>query len=157
MTATLAPPEPGGASPVPRASGARVARWLGAMRKHWILLVLVLAGAVLRLLAILAYQPALLFVDSFSYLGNVEHLRPDGLRPIGYELILNVLLPFGDLRFVTVVQHLLGLGIAVAGYGLLLRHGARRPLAALATVPLLFDAYQVQIEHNIMSDVWFQA
>ncbi|MGH4024042.1 MAG: glycosyltransferase, partial [Pseudonocardiaceae bacterium] len=42
-------------------------------------------------------------------------------------------------------------------YGLLLRHGARRPLAALATVPLLFDAYQVQIEHNIMSDVWFQA
>lgn len=120
-------------------------------------LVLVLAGAVLRLLAILAYQPALLFVDSFSYLDNVEHLRPDGLRPIGYELILDVLLPFGDLRFVTVVQHLLGLGVAVAGYGLLIRHGARRWLAALATVPLLLDAYQVQIEHNIMSDVWFQA
>ncbi|MGH3911072.1 MAG: glycosyltransferase family 2 protein [Pseudonocardiaceae bacterium] len=121
------------------------------------LLVLLVLGAGLRLLTILAYQPALLFVDSFGYLDNVDQLRPDGLRPIGYELILNVLLPFGDLQFVTVVQHLLGLGIAVAIYGLLLRHGARRWLAALATVPVLLDAYQVQIEHNIMSDVWFEA
>ncbi len=121
------------------------------------LLVLLVLGAGLRLLTILAYQPALLFVDSFGYLDNVDQLRPDGLRPIGYELILNVLLPFGDLRFVTVVQHLLGLGIAVAIYRLLLRHGARRWLAALATVPVLLDAYQVQIEHNIMSDVWFEA
>ncbi|HEX2301877.1 MAG TPA: glycosyltransferase, partial [Pseudonocardiaceae bacterium] len=91
------------------------------------------------------------------YLNNIHDLRPNGLRPIGYHLILNIVLPLGGLRAVAIVQHVLGLGIAVAIYLLLLRHGARRWLAALATAPVLLDAYQLQIEHNIMSDVWFQA
>jgi hypothetical protein len=120
------------------------------------LLVLLALGAGLRTLTVLAYQPAILYIDSFSYLDNIHSLRPDELRPIGYDLILNLLLPFGGLRAVAVMQHLLGLGIAVVIYLLLLRHGARRWLAALATAPVLLDAYQVQIEHNIMPDVWFQ-
>ncbi|MGH3979021.1 MAG: glycosyltransferase family 2 protein [Pseudonocardiaceae bacterium] len=127
------------------------------MRRHWLLVTLLSAGLVLRLLTVLAYSPAILYIDSFAYLDNVDNLRPDGLRPIGYELILNPLLLIGDLRFVAIVQHLLGLAMAVAIYVLLLRHGARRWLAALAAAPLLLDAYQLQIEHNIMSDVWFQA
>ncbi|MFN2496246.1 MAG: glycosyltransferase [Pseudonocardiaceae bacterium] len=129
-------------------------RWA---RRHWVLLVLLALGAALRVLTILAYQPVLLWIDSYHYLDNVEALRPERFGPIGYQLILNVLLLLGDLRFVTVVQHLLGLGIAVAIYVLLLRHGARRWPAALATAPLLLDAYQVHIEHNIMSEVWFEA
>ncbi|MGH3775486.1 MAG: glycosyltransferase [Pseudonocardiaceae bacterium] len=133
---------------------SRAPHWL---RLHWTLLVLLAVGAGLRVLTVLAYEPAILYIDSFSYLDNIHNLRPDGLRPIGYNLILNVLLPWGGLRTVTVAQHLLGLGIAVAIYLLLLRHGARRWLAALATAPMLLDAYQLQIEHNIMSDVWFQA
>jgi glycosyltransferase involved in cell wall biosynthesis len=127
------------------------------LRWHWMLLVLLGLGAGVRVLTVLAYQPAILYIDSFSYLDNIHDLRPDGLRPIGYDLILNLLLPCGGLRAVAVVQHLLGLGIAVVIYLLLLRHGARRWLAALATAPVLLDAYQVQIEHNIMPDVWFQA
>ena len=126
-------------------------------RRHWMLLVLLGAGGGLRVLTVLAYQPAILYIDSFSYLDNLHQLRPDGLRPIGYDLILNLLLPLGGLRAVAVVQHLLGLGIAVVIYLLVLRHGARRWLAALASAPVLLDAYQVQIEHNIMPDVWFQA
>jgi hypothetical protein len=114
-------------------------------------------GAGLRVLTMLAYQPAILYIDSFNYLDNLSDLRPDGLRPIGYDLILNVLLLVGGLRAVAVVQHLLGLGMAVMIYRLLLRHGARRWLAAVASAPVLLDAYQVQIEHNIMPDVWFQA
>jgi glycosyltransferase involved in cell wall biosynthesis len=133
---------------------SRAPRWL---RRHWMLLVLLGLGAGLRVLTVLAYQPAILYIDSFSYLDNIHDLRPDGLRPIGYDLILNLLLPFGGLRAVAVVQHLLGLGIAVMIYRLLLRYGARRWLAALATAPVLLDAYQAQIEHNIMPDVWFQA
>ncbi|HSL06878.1 MAG TPA: glycosyltransferase [Pseudonocardiaceae bacterium] len=133
---------------------SRAPHWL---RLHWMLLLLLAVGAGLRVLTVLAYQPAILYIDSYSYLENLHHLRPDGLRPIGYTLILDVVLPWGGLRAVTVVQHLLGLGIAVVIYRLLLRHGARRWLAALATAPVLLDAYQLQIEHNIMSDVWFQA
>ena len=115
----------------------RAPHWL---RLHWMLLLLLAVGAGLRVLTVLAYQPAILYIDSYSYLENLHHLRPDGLRPIGYTLILHVVLPWGGLRAVTVVQHLLGLGIAVAIYRLLLRHGARRWLAALATAPVLLDA-----------------
>jgi Glycosyl transferase family 2 len=139
-------------------SGALVAasRALCWVRRHGMLMVLLGLGAGLRVLTVLAYQPAILYIDSFSYLDNLHGLRPDGLRPIGYDLILNLLLPWGGLRGVAVVQHLLGLGLAAGIYLLLLRHGARCWLAALATVPVLLDAYQVQIEHNIMPDVWFQ-
>jgi Glycosyl transferase family 2 len=159
VTGLLARPETGSSHFCARHSGAlmvasRAPRWL---RLHWMLLVLLGLGAGLRVLTVLAYQPAILYIDSFSYLDNIHDLRPDGLRPIGYDLILNLLLPFGGLRAVAVVQHLLGLGIAVMISLLLLRHGAQRWLAALATAPVLLDAYQVQIEHNIMPDVWFQA
>jgi hypothetical protein len=133
---------------------SRALRW---SCRHGTLLVLLGLGAGLRVLTVLAYQPAILYIDSFSYLDNIHDLRPDGLRPIGYDLILNLLLPLGGLRAVAVVQHLLGLVLAVVIYLLLRRHGARRWLAALATAPVLLDAYQVQIEHNIMPDVWFQA
>ena len=153
MTGVLTAPVPEAApdpeSPVPR--------WRALLRLHRVLAVLLAAGAVLRLLTVLAYSPAILYFDSLRYLDNLDALRPDGLNPIGYELILSALLAVGDLRFVVIVQHLLGLAMAVAIYALLLRHGARRWLAAAATAPMLLDAYQVQIEQNIMSDVWFQA
>jgi hypothetical protein len=154
VTGLLARPETGASDSGALMVASRAPRWL---RLHWVLLVVLVIGVALRVLTVLAYQPAILYIDSFSYLDNLYDLRPDMLRPIGYDLILKLLLPFGGLRAVAVVQHLLGLGIAVMIYQLLLRHGARRWLAALATVPVLLDAYQVQIEHNIMPDVWFQA
>ncbi|MDQ3988140.1 MAG: glycosyltransferase [Actinomycetota bacterium] len=147
-------------APIPEAAPDRkfrVPRWRALLRRHRVLAALLAAGAVLRLLTALAYSPAILYFDSLRYLDNLETLRPDGLNPIGYELILSALLAVADLRFVVIVQHLLGLAMAVAIYALLLRHGARRWLAAAATAPMLLDAYQVQIEQNIMSDVWFQA
>jgi hypothetical protein len=61
------------------------------------------------------------------------------------------------LDTVAAVQHLLGLAMAVVIYLLLLRRGSPRWLAALATAPLLLDAYQVQIEQMLMPDIWFEA
>ena len=55
------------------------------------------------------------------------------------------------------MQHLLGLGMAVALYVLLLRRGSPRWLAALATAPVLLDAYQLQMEQTVMPDVLFEA
>jgi glycosyltransferase involved in cell wall biosynthesis len=154
VTGLLARPETGAADSGALVVVSRAPRWL---RLHWMVLVLLAMGAALRVLTVLAYQPAILYIDSFSYLDNLHDLRPDMVRPIGYDLVLKLLLPLGGLRAVTVVQHLLGLGIAVGIYQLLLRHGARRWLAALAAAPVLLDAYQVQIEHNIMPDIWFEA
>lgn len=119
---------------------------------------LLVGGVALRVVVTLAYWPALLYIDSFHYLDNVGPLDPAQLDPIGYPLLLlRPLLAAGhSLAVVALVQHLFGLLTATLLYCLLLRWGVRRWVAALAGAPLLLDAYQVQIEHNIMSDLLFQ-
>ncbi len=123
------------------------------LRRHWLIVVLMLAGLVLRALSLAAYQPALLYIDSLKYLFGAW----PGNDPLGYNVILKVLLAGGNLNTVTVIQHLTGLAMAGVLYLLLLRRGTPRWLAALAAAPVLLDAYQVQIEQTIMPDVWFEA
>ncbi len=123
------------------------------LRRHWLIAALLLAGLVLRALSMAAYQPALLYIDSLKYLFGAW----PGNDPLGYNVILKLLLAGGNLDTVTVIQHLVGLAMAVVLYLLLLRRGTPRWLAALATAPVLLDAYQVQIEQTIMPDVWFEA
>ncbi|MFF0147529.1 dolichyl-phosphate-mannose-protein mannosyltransferase [Amycolatopsis sulphurea] len=127
------------------------------LRRHAFLLVLLALGATLRVLAWVAYRPAILYIDSFRYLDNLHALRADQLNPIGYDLLLRPLLAVGGLAFVAAVQHLAGMAVAVGLYALARRLGARRWVSALAAAPLLLDAYQVQIEQNIMSEVLFEA
>jgi Dolichyl-phosphate-mannose-protein mannosyltransferase len=148
---------PGG-QPGPRAGRlARLrqqARQVPALtRQHWLFAVLLTAGLVLRILTQLAYRPALLYIDSTKYLLNAY----PGDDPPGYQLVLKPVLVLGSLDLVAVLQHLLGLGMAVGIYLLLLRRGVPRWLAALATAPVLLDAYQLQIEQNVMPDVMFEA
>jgi hypothetical protein len=125
---------------------------LAALRRHWLAAVLLAAGTVLRVLVLLAYRPALFFVDSVRYLYNAE-----GMDPVGYKGPLRAILFVANFDTVAAVQHLLGLGMAVVIYRLLLRRGVSRWLAALAIAPVLLDAYQLQIEQMIMPDVWFEA
>jgi len=110
----------------------------------------------LRLLAELAYRPALLYIDSAKYLQG-----PGGTAPQGYRALLRLLDPVGGFALVAAVQHLFGLGLAVGLYAVLRRraafnHGAPRWVAALATAPVLLDAYQLQLESTIMPDVLFE-
>ena len=114
--------------------------------------VLLAGGLTLRVLAEIAYRPALFFSDSIRYL-----YLSGGNDPMGYRVLLRPVLLVGNLDMVAAVQHLLGLAIAVALYAVLLRRGAPRALAALATAPVLLDAYQLQLEQRIMSDVLFEA
>jgi Dolichyl-phosphate-mannose-protein mannosyltransferase len=132
----------------------RQAAWRQAavVRRHWLAMALLAAGLVLRVLALLADRPALLFVDSVRYLYNAY-----GMDPVGYSEALRAILFVANLDTVAAVQHLLGLGMAVVIYLLLLRHGVSRWLAALAIAPVLLDAYQLQIEQMIMPDTWFEA
>ncbi|TWE14787.1 glycosyltransferase family 2 protein [Prauserella muralis] len=128
----------------------------GLLRRHWLLLVLLAGGITLRVLTWLAYQPALLYIDTFRYLSNLEQLRPTDLNPLGYTVVLKGLLGLGDLAFVAAVQHAVGVLMALALYALALRYTNRTWLAAIVTAPVLLDAYQLQIEENIMSEVLFQ-
>jgi hypothetical protein len=134
-------------------------RTTGLVRRHWVLCVLLVLGAALRVVAMIAYRPAILYIDSVaSYLLPLPNLSVTGQDPIGYDiLLLKPVLAVGNLATVAALQHLLGLGIAITGYALLVHKGAWRWLAALAVAPVLLDAYQLQIEHMIMSDPLFEA
>jgi hypothetical protein len=149
---------PGTAPPGTAGAAGRTGRpWLlraaAAVRRHWLLSALLAAGLVLRVLAIVAYHPALLYVDTLKYLYGAS----PGSEPLGYTVLLRLMLLAGDLGTVAVIQHLLGLAMAVTLYAVLLRRGAARWLAALAVAPVLLDAYQIQMEQTIMPDVWFEA
>src|SRR5207248_8083059 len=93
----------------------------------------------------------------FRYLDNLHAMLANQLEPIGYDLVLRPLLAVGGLAFVAAVQHVAGLLIAVGVYALVRRLGGRPWVGALAAAPLLLDAYQLQIEQNIMAEVAFEA
>jgi hypothetical protein len=126
------------------------AAW-GAAWAHWLFALIFTAGLAGRVLAEIAYRPALLYIDSVKYLGG-----SDDSEPQGYRLLLRLLDPLGGLGVVTAVQHAFGLAMAVAGYALLVRRRVPRWLAALAVAPVLLDAYQLQLEQTIMPDVLFE-
>jgi hypothetical protein len=129
-------------------------RWLArAARRHWLLSLLLLAGLVMRILVQIAYRPALFYIDTIKYLYGAY----PGNDPPGYQLFLKIFLVAGNLDMVAAFQHLLGLAMAIALYALLLRRGAPRWLAALATAPVLLDGYQLQLEQTVMPDIVFEA
>ncbi|WP_214410527.1 hypothetical protein [Sphaerisporangium fuscum] len=113
-------------------------------------------GLVLRGLAMLGYRPALFFwADSFTYLESAAHPVPGAFRPLGYSLFLAALAPGPGLTLVTAVQHLLGVGIAVAVYASQVRRGLSRWAAIVLVVPLLYDEFLILLEHMVMADALF--
>jgi hypothetical protein len=117
---------------------------------------LMVLGTALRGLAMAAYTPALLFQnDAYGYIKQAYDLSFSGPRPLLYPLFLKPAVLVHSLTAVVAAQHLLGLGMAVAFYILMLRAGAGPFLAALGTAPLLLDGYQIAIEHYVMSETLF--
>ncbi len=135
---------------------SRLPGWLGAAcraaRRHWLLAIVFCAGLVLRILAQLAYTPALVYIDSYRYLTG-----DSSLDPLGYLVLLWPVQHAAGLAAVAAVQHVLGLAMALSLYWVLLRRGIWRWAAALAAAPVLLDGYQLQAEQTIMPDVLFEA
>src|SRR6266702_1735264 len=125
---------------VPRHGWALPRRGMTLARQHWLLTLLLTAGLALRVMTQIAYRPALLYIDSLKYLYHAG-----GADPVGYRVLLKPLLQVGNLDLVAAVQHLLGLAMAVTLAAVLVRRGAPRWLAALATAPVLLDVYQLQL------------
>ena len=121
-------------------------------RQHWLFTIVFCAGLVLRILTQAAYRPALVYIDTYRYLHG-----DSSLDPLGYLALLWPWQRAGGLAAVAAVQHILGLGMALALYAVLLRRGMWRWAAALATAPVLLDAYQLQVEQTIMPDALFEA
>ena len=121
-------------------------------RRHWLFTIVFCAGLSLRILTQVAYSPALVYIDSYRYLHG-----DSSLDPLGYLVLLWPLQRAGGLAAVAAAQHILGLGMAVSLYSVLLRRGMWRWAAALAAAPVLLDGYQLQAEQTIMPDVLFEA
>lgn len=126
------------------------------IRRHRIFSVSLALGALLRIDAMIGYRPASWFNDSFDYLHVAMRLYPHPIRPDGYSFLLWILKPFHSFALVAGLQHLMGLAAAVMVYALLRRRfGLPGWGASLAAAPMLFDAYQIQLEHLILSDALF--
>jgi len=124
-------------------------------QRHRLFCSLLAVGLVVRVIAWLAYQPALfLSGDSFSYLtGTLK--RPNPIRPLGYPVLLHALLLVPNLAVVTAVQHLFGLATGVLVYALLRRLGAGAVLASVCAAPVLLDGYMVDIEQYLLAESMF--
>ena len=127
------------------------------LRRHWLFALLLTLGVVLRVMAQVAYRPAILYYDSPGYLHEVNRLNPVGQDPLGYPLTARLLLDaFHNLAVLAVFNHLLGLAIAGLIYAVLLRRGVKPWMAALATGPVLLDGFQLLIEQMVMSEPLFE-
>ncbi len=103
------------------------------------------------------YAPrGIYYGDSYAYLWLALDPKPSqGFRNIGYPLLLWLLAPFHSISVVVIIQHLLGLAIGLMIYSVLRRRAVPVWGALLATVPALFDAHMLELEHVVMSDTLF--
>ena len=126
------------------------------LREHRIFVLVLIPAIGLRLCAELGYQWQVWFNDSFVYMSDVIDFHPDVTRPAGYAVFLKILEPLHSYAAITILQHLMGLAVGVMVYALARhRFGARAWVASIAAVPVLYDAFQIELEHLILSDVPF--
>ncbi|WP_344823467.1 hypothetical protein [Actinocorallia longicatena] len=107
------------------------------------------------MIVFVGFRWQLWFNDSWSYVESAVRHQPHVARPNGYAFLLQAFRPFHAYWPVILLQHLLALAAAVIIYALLLRRGSRRWTACLAAAPLLLDAYELQLEHMVLSDTLF--
>jgi hypothetical protein len=125
-------------------------------RDHRLFTILVALSLVPRVLAALAFRPALLTSDSFLYMSEAAKGKLGTIRPSGYSLLLDVLQPLPhSLLAVTTVQHLMGIGTAVIVYGVVRHWGLPAWGASLAALPTLFDPREIAVESYILPDTLY--
>jgi hypothetical protein len=118
--------------------------------------ILVVPAALLRIDAELGYRWQSWFNDSWNYVDTAVTLSLDPIRPSGYSFYLWLLKPFHSFALVTVSQHIMGLLVAVMMYALAVhRFSTPKWLAAVMTLPVLYDGFEIQLEHLILSDTLF--
>jgi hypothetical protein len=125
-------------------------------RRNRAFTVALMAGALVRLIALIGFPSALWFAgDSYVYLGAALRPQPNLSKTTGYSLFLRALLPLHSLALVAAVQHLMGLAMAVIIYWLLREHGVSRRWSTIATLPVLFDGFMIEDEHLVMAETVF--
>jgi hypothetical protein len=122
---------------------------------HWQFMIVAIAAIMVRILVMVAYPPVLWFNDSYNYLYDAVYHIPDQVRPNGYPLFLDLLLPLHSVSPIALLQAAMGVGLGVAIYALLRHRGLPWWGAILPALPVLFDAYELHLEHMITADPLF--
>jgi hypothetical protein len=122
---------------------------------HWQFTVVALAAIAVRILVMVAYPPILWFNDSYNYLYDAVTHIPDEVRPNGYPFFLRLLLPLHSVSPIALLQAAMGVGMGVGIYALLRHRGLPWWGATLPALPVLFDAYELHLEHMVTADPLF--
>jgi hypothetical protein len=147
-----------------RGRAGRLAGWAAAVpsrlrataRTHWQFSLILAVAALLRVVIIVAYPPIMWFNDSYNYFYDAVTNIPDNIRANGYPFFLSlVLLPFHNAYPLAILQAAMGLAMGIVIYGLLRRRGLPWWGAALPAVPVLFDVFEMQLEHMVTADTLF--
>lgn len=119
---------------------------------------ILVAGAVLRGLFMVAWRPAFMgWPDAKSYI-DVAHgdLFSSTLRPAGYPLFLRLLdVVDPGMAGVVLVNHALGLAAAVLLYLAVVRAGGPRPLGLVPAAIVALNGDTVFLEHSPLSEPLF--
>ncbi len=121
-------------------------------------MLVVAVGVVVRVLAMLAYTPALLFPDSWGYIATAfsSGFVLPSVHPVGYPLLIKLLtLPDRSLAELVSFQHLAAIGVGIAIYVTLIRARLPRWAATAAAALVLLDGYTITLEQYVMSDTFF--
>jgi hypothetical protein len=150
-------PEGSPAAPDAPARASRLSRFRAAILSNKLFTVALAAGAIVRLITVLGYPGLLVFQgDTYVYIGAALRLQPNLSKTTGYSLYLKALEPLHSFTLVMITQHLMGLAMALMLYALLRRARVRAWIATLATVPILFNGFEIQLEHMVMADLLFE-
>src|ERR1700751_4044891 len=138
------------------ARSTRAAAWLVRLTRASRPFGIVLAvAALLQVVVMLGYPPAMFFNDSYNYMTDAVTRSPDIVRSDGYPLFLYALLPFHSLALITGLQAVLGLAMGAGIYAVLRRRGLPWWGATIPALPVLFDVFELQLEHMVAADVLF--
>jgi hypothetical protein len=145
---------PGQESPA-ETRGPLLARLTRPAVVHWQFTIVAAAAIAVRILVLVAYSPILWFNDSYNYLYDAVYHIPDQVRPNGYPLFLDLLLPLHSVSPIALLQAAMGVGMGAAIYALLRHRGLPWWGAILPALPVLFDAYELHLEHMVTADPLF--
>jgi hypothetical protein len=134
-------------------------RFAGRLRRvagaHWLFGAVLGVAVVLRIVVMLGYPPAMYFNDSYDYLADAVFRAADVVRPDGYPLFIFILEPFRSAALITALQAVMGLAMGTGIYAVLRRRGLPAWGATLPALPVLFDVFELQLEHMIAADTLF--
>ena len=135
--------------------GSRLTRLTRPAVTHWQFTIVLAAAVIVRIIVVLGYPPILWFNDSYTYVYDAVTRVPDPVRPNGYPFLIDLLLPLHNAYPLALLQAAMGVVMGVIIYALLRHRGLPWWGATLPALPVLFDSYELHLEHMVTADTLF--